>query len=311
MGKTAVIILEYNNFEDTINCINSVEKYNTADIKYIIVDNNSTKQGVVPKLNKFLNSKFGQNCLCINSTDVIQIPLPYVTIICNDVNSGYASGNNVGIKYANSDSEISHILILNNDILFIEDIIPKMLEDLANNRRAAIVSPILLKKNEVEIDKNCARRAVGFNDLLVRELFGCLFQKREKQYIPFKIGDGLIKIELPSGSCMLIEKAFFLSIGGFDEHTFLYYEENILWSKINSKKYNNYLDTDIKCVHLGASSTKQVKSTFVFRESQKSMYYFAKEYLGASKIALLFLKMAQMLNYYKVVFFKNIKRAQI
>lgn len=45
MGKTAIIILNYNNYEDTINCIESIEKYNTADIKYVIVDNNSNREG--------------------------------------------------------------------------------------------------------------------------------------------------------------------------------------------------------------------------------------------------------------------------
>lgn len=308
MGKTAIIILEYNNFEDTINCIDSVEKYNTADVKYIIVDNCSTKQGVVSELNQYLISKFGQDYTRVNNGDDIQVPLPYVTLICNDVNSGYAAGNNVGIEYANRDDDISHILILNNDILFIEDIIPKLLNDLAANQKAAIVSPILLKNDKIEIDRNCARHSIGFSDLLVRELFCGFFYKNDKQYIPVKINDGLIKIELPSGSCMLTKKDFFTSIGGFDDNTFLYYEENILWNKINSKNYYNYLDSDVKCIHLGASSTKQVKSTFVFRESQKSMYYFAKEYLGASKIALLILKMAQLINYFKLVIVKYIKR---
>ena len=37
--STAVVILNYNNSEDTINCIKSVEENNTADVKYVVVDN--------------------------------------------------------------------------------------------------------------------------------------------------------------------------------------------------------------------------------------------------------------------------------
>lgn len=51
--KTALIILNYNNYEDTINCIESVETHNTASIKYIVVDNGSTCPDAVDKLNDY------------------------------------------------------------------------------------------------------------------------------------------------------------------------------------------------------------------------------------------------------------------
>jgi len=50
---TGIIILNYNNYDDTINCINSIELYNTYPIKYIIVDNNSTNESVT-KLSEYL-----------------------------------------------------------------------------------------------------------------------------------------------------------------------------------------------------------------------------------------------------------------
>ena len=40
---TGIIILNYNNWEDTLNCILSVEKYNTSNSKYVIVDNGVAK----------------------------------------------------------------------------------------------------------------------------------------------------------------------------------------------------------------------------------------------------------------------------
>ena len=36
---TGVIILNYNNYEDTINCIESVDTYNSSKIKFVIFDN--------------------------------------------------------------------------------------------------------------------------------------------------------------------------------------------------------------------------------------------------------------------------------
>ena len=56
--KTAILILNYNNYEDTINCIDSVEKFNSAPIKFIVVDNGSKRENVVGALDAYLKDKF-------------------------------------------------------------------------------------------------------------------------------------------------------------------------------------------------------------------------------------------------------------
>lgn len=49
----AIIILNYNNAKDTINSIESVEKYNTFPSKFIIIDNASTN-GSADQIKKYL-----------------------------------------------------------------------------------------------------------------------------------------------------------------------------------------------------------------------------------------------------------------
>ena len=58
MKSTALIILNFNNYKDTINCIESVEKYNTAPIKLIIVDNASTALGASEALRDYLIGRY-------------------------------------------------------------------------------------------------------------------------------------------------------------------------------------------------------------------------------------------------------------
>ena len=94
---TALIILNYNNFEDTINCIESVEKYNSAPIKYIIIDNGSTRIKCAESINSYLVKKFSDSYLHLNDKKLGEIvkdkcKLPYVTYIkssTNDVNCLY------------------------------------------------------------------------------------------------------------------------------------------------------------------------------------------------------------------------------
>lgn len=53
-----VVILNYNNVKDTLNCVESVLQFNTYPIKIVIVDNGSTNPYVVPEIDSYLSHKY-------------------------------------------------------------------------------------------------------------------------------------------------------------------------------------------------------------------------------------------------------------
>ena len=278
MEKTGVIILEYNNSEDTLNCIKSVLKFNTAPIKFIVVDNASPKKDIIRNLKSGLLNLFPK----LKGSDLIynsdKNSIEDVTLVLANENKGYACGNNIGLEVAYKDPDISHVMILNSDILFVEDIIPTLLKDLKDD--TAIVSPILFKKGLKGIDKNCARRELTANEIIKLHIpFPAdPFKISEKKKIPIKLNSGLMQIDLPSGSCMLTKKSLFQQIEGFDPNTFLYYEEDILSKKIKKLGLKNYLNTNLKCIHLGATTTKKSASKFIVNKSSQSARYVLKQY---------------------------------
>ncbi len=284
MGKIGIIILEYNNYVDTQNCVRSVLKYNSAPAKFIIVDNASTNKNVIPNLISGLKDLFTD----LKESDIIYKSdkelLNDVTLVLAEENKGYACGNNIGLEIAYKDPTISHIMILNSDILFVEDIIPTLIDDIKED--TAIVSPVLYKKGLEEIDNNCARRELTANEILKLHIPFPVdpFRISEKKKLPVKFNSGLMPIDLPSGSCMLAKKEIFQRIGGFDPNTFLYYEEDILNKKIKELGLKNYLDTNLKCIHLGATTTKHNISRFIVGESFKSAQYALKYYYNANLI---------------------------
>lgn len=315
MKATAIIILNYNNYEDTINCIESVEKFNTALIKYIIVDNGSSRENCILYLDKYLNKKFNNNYIRINDNYTTD-KLPYVTFLVSTTNDGYARGNNKGLKLANLDDDIENILILNNDVLFVQDIIPELEIQSTKLVNAAILSPILYKKNKRELDLNCARKNVSLKEILL-ELFFHYGLKLLRKKNPFTAHRYLLKdniknlpkilqIELPSGSCMFVKKDYFASIGFFDPNTFLYYEENILYKKIEKTQRYNYLLTDLKCIHLGAKSTSSSPGLFTIKCSYDSCRYYMKHYHDISYIEYLILTISLKFNYYALYIQKKL-----
>ena len=61
--RTGIVILNYNNSVDTINCIESVMKNNTAEIKIVLVDNGSPNKKVIEELADYVSKRFHQNSL--------------------------------------------------------------------------------------------------------------------------------------------------------------------------------------------------------------------------------------------------------
>ena len=290
------VILNYNNSFDTINCIKSVLEYNSLPAKFIIVDNGSPDLRVIQDINKFLDETFHGDYLKIDDDFSVETPvLPAATFLESAINDGYAKGNNKGLRLAYSDPIIDKVLILNSDILFIEDFLPELSEKLESLPDAAIISPLLLKKDEKSIDYTCARLSVGIKELIYQnvcyifrkstniDLNRCLLYKDatliNKQVVP---------IDLPSGSCMLFDKKMFEHIGSFDPGTFLYYEEDILYQKIKNIGLKNYICPQLRCVHLGAASTKKVKFSYSsFMKSRESQRYYVHKFMKPNFFALM------------------------
>ena len=101
MEKIGVVVLNYMTFESTIECIDSLKKFNDNRVNIYIIDNCSTNNSYDILNEKYLND---------NKIEVIK----------NEFNGGYAAGNNVGVKKALEDN-CDYIIISNNDIIFLEN----------------------------------------------------------------------------------------------------------------------------------------------------------------------------------------------
>ena len=119
--RVSVVVLTYNNLELNKRCINSIlTKTAYADYELIIVDNQST-DGTIEYL-KELEKKQISN----------------VKIIFNEANSGFAGGNNLGIKAATGE----YVLLLNNDTVVTRGWLTAMAKHLENNPKLGMCNPV-------------------------------------------------------------------------------------------------------------------------------------------------------------------------
>jgi GT2 family glycosyltransferase len=267
------------------------------------VDNGS-ENDILERLIKYLNDLFRDLIIIESETIFSDRILSSCTLLCLGVNLGYARGNNAGLELIFKDDEINNVLLINNDIVIIEDILEPMCEFLSQQEDCALVSPLLLNVDGVNVDLNCARKNVEVTDVLLYFFFFFIdplsvkLNILKRQYLVEDNSDlakrEVLPIELPSGSCMLMKKSIWKELGGFDPNTFLYYEENILAKKIELIGRRNYLLPKLHCIHVGASSTKLLTSKILLGHSIDSALYYVSSYCNPGVVVKCILKIVRL-----------------
>ncbi|HAT39078.1 glycosyltransferase family 2 protein [Polynucleobacter necessarius] len=90
----AIILINWNNYQDTLECIQAIQDSTYKNILIIVVDNNS------------------QN----NSVQILKENSKDIQLILSNENTGFTGGNNIGISFATK-MNADLILVLNNDTL--------------------------------------------------------------------------------------------------------------------------------------------------------------------------------------------------
>jgi len=204
MYKIFTIILNWNNAEDTIECIHSVKLSADLSSQIICVDNASYD----------------------GSIDKIASEHPDIIILKTDSNLGYAGGNNFGIKKA-IELGATHIWILNNDTIVEQNCMKNLLKPFLRDAKTALTGSKIYfydKKEEIWF-------AGGIY---------YPFRGVTSHYLENQAAAGVLsgeKLNYISGCSMMISRDIAEKTGVFDEKLFLLYEEIDLAQKIKKLGY--------------------------------------------------------------------------
>ena len=283
---TGIVILNYNNVADTLNCVKSVYKYCDAKSFSICVVDNNSKAAVIAAVRKGL-MELG-SVTELNVGDKAPESMPSLTYLINRRNAGYAQGNNCGLNYFKQYKDLDYYLILNSDVILTEDLIAPLTNYLAAHEDVGVASPLLYGRTG-NIDYNCARHEKSKYNIFMRTLLigriskiPCLSKKSEKSLIllehPEYLNKKEVDIELPSGSCMMFKRDVFERIGFFDPVTFLYFEEDIIWAKLKALHIRCVLLPQLSCIHLGEASIGSSYSKVKAKSYTESLLYYVEKY---------------------------------
>lgn len=280
MSKNCIIILNYNDGERAEKLVREIAEY--SSLEYILVVDNCSTDDSFARLKELASDK--------------------IHVIQTEKNSGYAGGNNFGAKYATKMWNVNTLYFANTDVFFEEDVIRQIEKDLWQYWKNGVAT-VLVRD--------------GYNvwDLpgywgTVRMLFLVLFTLHKR-----KIRNKMIKSEgcyeagVVEGSFFAIKASVFDEIGGFDERTFLYLEENILAYKLHRHGYKEIVDTNMSYIHEHSRSiSKEYKSKArAFRLFEPSFFIYLKYYLRCNTIQQKIFKLFYLVAYFERMIYDVMK----
>jgi len=224
MPKVSIIILNYNNWQDTIECLESIILLNYESFNVIIVDNKSSNDSV-EKLINWLQIKSSKVSLqfSFNKKECSNflIDKKEYIFIQSDKNNGYASGNNIGISYAMDIYNSDFFWILNNDTIVYSDSLSNLVSYsiLNKDRKLGIIGSKLI----YYYNQNFIQGIGGKYNIWTGKgtHIGDGLPVINKDIDKYNIND----IDYIIGASLFISNIFVNDIGLLNEEYFLYYEE--------------------------------------------------------------------------------------
>ena len=191
--KVFILILNWNGWQDTIECVHSCENLIYPNFTIMVIDNGSEDE----------------------SLQQLQAALPSHEIIATGENLGFAGGNNVGIRHA-LEKGADYIWLLNNDTTVDPAALTELVKTAEDDEQTGIVGSKILTYTDPDT-LHFAGGKVNLNTGETKHLGA--WEKDERQF------DDIKEVDYVTGCSLLVKRAVIEKIGLMPEEYFLYYEE--------------------------------------------------------------------------------------
>ena len=277
MAMVSIIIINYNTFTLTSNCIRSIVEHTLhSSYEIILVDNDSTECEADQFLQEF----------------------PFLKLIKSNKNGGFAYGNNLGIEKATCD----YVLLLNSDTVLNEDSIAKSIEYLKQQKEEGVLG-CKMTYPDGKIQYSARRfRSISWELLDLFRFIPWLmpYKKRAKQMLGkyFRHDDNR-ECDWVNGAFFLFPRKIFDQLPGkkLDDRFFMYGEDQLWCEQIKNLGYKNIFYSETTIIHINSGSTDllkqlQLRKTMMKHELEimklrkgTGLYYFIFKLIYVAKEA--------------------------
>jgi GT2 family glycosyltransferase len=225
MIKVYIIVVNWNGWNDTIECLESLLMLEYPDFRVVVCDNGSQDDSVI-KLREWGVQTFGSDSavwqeLCRKDAEKgCGSPDTKITLITNGANLGFGGGTNVGMRYALACGDAGFCWLLNNDTVV----------------DALALTEMVIRLNDKPDASMCGSTLREYaNRSRIQTLGGAIYYKwlGVAWHIGRTISGDVIpdtalvekKMDYVVGASLLVRSAYLKEVGLMAEDYFLYFEE--------------------------------------------------------------------------------------
>lgn len=291
-----LIIVDYKTIPKTLQYLSNCYQFITdvKELHSIIVDNSEDYRNGLKTLEKV--TQMQAKLMVAESVKERVFKTTFqgkeLLYVCAEGNIGYAKGNNLGARVSQYYYGNTNYLFSNNDLHFTQKITLGNWEQLfQQNKDIAVIGPQIIDlrgKQQSPRKKTSAWNQLFMNyyDMLLPQI-----AKTSDSITDMDYNAVSQRCYWVSGSFMYIDGKKFRKVKGFDEGTFLFYEEAILAERLKKIDCVMYFDNEISIIHEHGQTVSQVFQ--ILRGIQFSfdscIFYFCK-YCNLSKVVCVLAK---------------------
>lgn len=278
--KIAIIVLNWNKWQDTIECLESVYQITYPNYEVILVDNGSEDESI-QKIKEYCEGKIKVTSGFFNyepKNKPIKIieytkseaesgnggkfeDLPKdrkMILIKNDKNYGFAEGNNIAMNYALSALKPDYILLLNNDTVVDREFLSELTSTGESYESAGIIGPKIYYYDDPK-------------RIWVTVPYGNMGKIDCGEF------KGIIEVKWVVGCAFFLRTSTINEIGLFDPDFFLYGEESDYCMRVHKAGYKMYITNSSLIWHKEPLEGK-IKPYQVYYENRNTILLWYKNY---------------------------------
>lgn len=234
--RIVIVILNYLNYKETVECVQSVLRQEYTDYHILIVDNGSANESY-----RSLFTRYSKEAR--------------VTVIRAGKNYGFAKGNNIGIRYARERLSADYVMLLNSDTLMEDRAYLKKMSE-ADTGGIGVIGSRIAERDNAKV--RMIPRYVTFPGTLFY-YFAARAEYRDhplsQNFWEQRLSQ-ISAVPVIQGCILLLTPAYFRHYEGLDPRTFLYCEEELLYLRCQKAGLKEKLNDETCIFHKYGQSSK-------------------------------------------------------
>ena len=264
------VVLNWNSYEVTLECLESLLQCNSGPEAIVVVDNGS-HDASVEKIGHWAMRR-GVSFEVVPASaasPAVATETPALTLIRVERNLGFAGGNNVGLDFLESNLGLTHFLLLNNDATVAQDFFTELDAAVARFPNAGLLTGTIFEADHPE--------RVWYAGGRIRPI-GTLASHGHR--VP--LGCEPVVTEFISGCAMLISRQALDAVGKLAECYFPAYVEDVEYSfRVGAAGLPIVYAPSAKVYHkVGSTVRRHCTSAFVAYCMNRHRVFFVRRNLA-------------------------------